>query len=165
MKNTGNRILVTGGAGFIGSHIVDALLAREDVAEVRVLDNLFSGSLSNIQPYKSNPKFTFIEGDIRDLEACINASKGIDAVTHQAAVGSVPRSLKDPVTTNAVNVGGTLNVFEAARVNNIKRVVYASSSSVYGDSTEMPKREENIGKPLSPYALTKSISEQYAQVF
>jgi UDP-N-acetylglucosamine 4-epimerase len=157
------KILITGGAGFIGSNLAQALLNKGYY--VRVLDNLTSGKLSNIEPFASNPYFEFIEGDIRSLDTCIKACSGMDAVSHQAALGSVPRSIKNPSATNEVNVGGFVNMLQAARDAGIKRVVYASSSSVYGDEPNLPKREDRIGKPLSPYAVSKFTNEVYADVF
>ncbi|MFK8163946.1 MAG: SDR family oxidoreductase [Lewinella sp.] len=159
------NILVTGGAGFIGSNLVGALLEDERVDIVRVLDNLATGSIENLKDYQGNPAFEFLEGDITDYDACLKACEGIHRITHQAALGSVPRSIKNPLLTNAVNVGGTLNIFNAARECGLDRVVYAASSSTYGDSTELPKVEDRIGKPLSPYAVTKLVNELYADVF
>lgn len=159
------KILVTGGAGFIGSNIVDNLLHDKRVSLVRVLDNLATGSLNNLKTFLNNPSFQFIEGDIRDYQTCLSACQGIDLITHQAALGSVPRSINDPLTTNDVNITGTLNVFTAAKEKNIKRIVYAASSSTYGDHPGLPKTEEVIGKPLSPYAITKYVNELYAQVY
>jgi len=159
------RILVTGGAGFIGSNLVEALLKDDRVAYVRVLDNLSTGFLRNIEPYMSDPRFNFIEGDIRDFDTCKKAVVGIDAITHQAALGSVPRSINDPLTTNGVNITGALNVFTAAKEAGIKRVVYAASSSTYGDHPGLPKVEDKIGNPLSPYAVTKYVNELYARVY
>ncbi len=159
------NILVTGGAGFIGSNIVEALLQRDDVTTVRVLDNLETGYIHNLKRFQNHPKFQFIEGDIRNFETCLNAAKDIDLICHQAALGSVPRSIADPLTTNAVNITGTLNIFNAAKESNIKRVVYAASSSTYGDSKKLPKVENRIGNPLSPYAVTKLVNELYANVF
>jgi UDP-N-acetylglucosamine 4-epimerase len=156
--------LVTGGAGFIGSNIVEKLLLS-GAKHVRVLDNLSTGYKKNIQPFFDYPNFEFIEGDIRNIDTCIEACKDIDFVSHQAALGSVPRSLSDPITTNAVNIDGFLNMFEAVRKNNVKRMVYAASSSTYGDSLILPKTEDNIGKPLSPYAVTKYVNELYAHVY
>ncbi len=158
-------ILVTGGAGFIGSNIVEALLKDDRVGKVRVLDNLATGFLKNIQEFNSNPNFEFIQGDIRDFQTCLKASEGIDLICHQAALGSVPRSIKDPLTTHEVNITGTLHIFQAAVVQKIKRVVFAASSSTYGDSQELPKVEDKIGKPLSPYAVTKYVNELYADVY
>lgn len=157
--------LVTGGAGFIGSNIVQYLL-KHGSKHVRVLDNLSTGFKANIQEFMDNPAFEFIEGDIRDLETCKRAMEGIDYVSHQAALGSVPRSINDPITSNAVNVGGFLNMLVAQNASSsVKRLVYAASSSTYGDSKVLPKKEENIGKPLSPYAVTKLVNELYADVF
>lgn len=159
------RILVTGGAGFIGSNLVAALLHDKRVSFVRVLDNLATGSLQNIEEFTTDPRFDFIEGDIRDYQTCLQACEGIDRVTHQAALGSVPRSINDPLTTNGVNITGTLNMFTAAKEKGISRVVYAASSSTYGDHPGLPKVEDIIGKPLSPYAVTKYVNELYAQVY
>ena len=159
------NILITGGAGFIGSNIVEALLKDERVGKVRVFDNLATGYLHNIEEFFSNPNFEFLEGDICDYATCLKACEGMDLITHQAALGSVPRSINDPLTTNAVNITGTLNIFTAAKENKIDRVVYAASSSTYGDHPGLPKFEDRIGKPLSPYAVTKYVNELYAQVF
>lgn len=159
------NILVTGGAGFIGANLVEALLADPRVGIVRVLDNLATGFLHNIETFRGHPKFEFIEGDIRDFDTCLRATKDIHLISHQAALGSVPRSIKDPITTNAVNIDGTLHIFNAAVDNNVKRVVFAASSSTYGDSEGLPKVEHIIGKPLSPYAVTKYVNELYADVF
>lgn len=159
------NILVTGGAGFIGSNLVEALLQDERVHIVRVLDNLSTGYLHNIEEFFNNPNFEFLEGDIRDFDTCMKACEGIDLITHQAALGSVPRSINDPLTTNAVNITGTLNIFTAAKESNIDRVIYAASSSTYGDHPGLPKVEDKIGNPLSPYAVTKYVSELYAKVF
>lgn len=158
------HFLVTGGAGFIGSHLVDYLL-KNNAGKVRVLDNLSTGSMNNLLAFKGNSAFDFIEGDIRDAKVCKLAMDGIDYVLHQAALGSVPRSILDPFTTNDVNITGFLNIITAARDANVKRLVYAASSSTYGDSKELPKIEDNIGKPLSPYAVTKYVNELYADVF
>jgi len=159
------NVLVTGGAGFIGSNIVASLLIDPRVSKVRVLDNLSTGFLHNIKEFFNNPKFEFIEADIRDFVTCLKATEDIQLITHQAALGSVPRSIKDPITTNEVNIGGTLNIFNAAVQNKVKRVVFAASSSTYGDSQGLPKVEHIIGKPLSPYAVTKYVNELYADVF
>mgnify|MGYP001162835057 CR=1 FL=1 len=159
----GNRVLVTGGAGFIGSHICDALLSMD--ASVVCLDNLITGKYANIEHLEDEKRFKFIEGDIRDLDTCISAMENCDSVNHQAALGSVPRSVSDPVTTHAHNATGTLNIFHAAQKLGVKRVVYASSSSTYGDEGTLPKIETRIGAPLSPYAVTKRISEMYSTVF
>ncbi|MDP3832083.1 MAG: NAD-dependent epimerase/dehydratase family protein [Ignavibacteriaceae bacterium] len=157
------RILVTGGAGFIGSNLVDHFLGLGH--EVVCLDNLSTGYKKNIEHNLDNPNFTFIEGDIREMQTCTLAVKGCDYVSHQAALGSVPRSISDPVTTNGVNVSGFLNMLIAARDAKVKRFVYAASSSTYGDSKKLPKVEEEIGKPLSPYAITKYVNELYADIF
>ena len=158
-----NKIVVTGGAGFIGSNLVEKLLVLGD--KVVCLDNFSTGKRENIQPYLDNPQFTLIEGDIRNMDDCSKAVDGADYVLHEAALGSVPRSIKDPVTTNDVNVGGFLNVLVASRDAKVKRFIYAASSSTYGDSPSLPKVEEVIGKPLSPYAITKYVNELYADVF
>ena len=159
------RVLVTGGAGFIGANIVECLLADQNIKQVRVLDNLATGSIDNIREFYTSPKFEFIQADIRDYSACLHACDGIDLITHQAALGSVPRSIDDPLTTNEVNITGTLNVFTAAKEKKVKRIVYAASSSTYGDHYALPKVENEIGKPLSPYAITKYVNELYADVF
>jgi len=159
------RILVTGGAGFIGSNIVESLLADPNIEQVRVLDNLVTSSIDNIAEFYASSKFEFIQADIRDYSTCLQACNGIDLITHQAALGSVPRSINDPLTTNEVNIGGTLNVFTAAKEKKVKRIVYAASSSTYGDHPALPKVEDEIGKPLSPYAITKYVNELYADVF
>ncbi|GHA63730.1 SDR family oxidoreductase [Pontibacter akesuensis] len=156
--------LVTGGAGFIGSNLVEYLL-KYKVGKVRVLDNFSNGFRKNIEQFQDNPAFELMEGDIRDPETCVAACEGMDVVLHQAALGSVPRSINDPITTNNVNIGGFVNMLVAAKENNIKRFVYAASSSTYGDSKELPKVEDRIGKPLSPYAVTKYANELYADVF
>jgi UDP-N-acetylglucosamine 4-epimerase len=159
------QILVTGGAGFIGSNLVAALLKDDRVTSVRVLDNLATGSRLNLESFLDDPKFNFIEGGIRDYETCLRSVEGIDRITHQAALGSVPRSINDPLTTNNVNITGTLNIFTAAKEKKIKRIVYAASSSTYGDHPGLPKVEDRIGRPLSPYAVTKFVNELYAQVY
>ncbi len=159
------HILITGGAGFIGSNLVEHLLLDERVKSVKVLDNLSTGSLKNIEVFFNNPKFEFIKGDIRDFATCLAACENINLITHQAALGSVPRSINDPLTTNDVNITGTLNIFTAAKEKNIKRIVYAASSSTYGDHPGLPKVEDKIGKPLSPYAVTKYVNELYAKVY
>lgn len=156
--------LITGGAGFIGSHIVEYLLGH-GAGKVRVLDNFMTGFRRNIEPFLKNPSFEFIEGDIRDMNTCMEACKDIDHVSHQAALGSVPRSIKDPVTSNEVNVSGFLNMLTAAKDSGVKTFVYASSSSVYGDEPNLPKFEDRVGTPLSPYAVTKKTNELYADVF
>jgi len=159
------RILITGGAGFIGSNLVEHLLKHERVSLVRVLDNLATGSVKNIEQFFTHPKFEFTEGDIRDYKTCLSACESIDLISHQAALGSVPRSIDDPLTTNEVNITGTLNIFTAAKEKNIKRIVYAASSSTYGDHPGLPKIEDKIGNPLSPYAVTKYVNELYARVY
>lgn len=159
------RILITGGAGFIGSNLTEHLVSLNEVEKVRVLDNLSTGSMKNLETLTNNSKFEFIEGDIRNYDTCLKACTGMDLVSHQAALGSVPRSINDPLTTNEVNVTGTLNIFTAAKETRIKRVVYAASSSTYGDHPGLPKVEDNIGKPLSPYAVTKYVNELYARVY
>lgn len=159
------RILVTGGAGFIGSNLVAALLNDERVTYVRVMDNLSTGSLKNIEAFREHPRFEFLQQDIRHFPECLEACDGIDRICHQAALGSVPRSIDDPLTTNDVNITGTLNIFTAAHRMKIKRVVYAASSSTYGDHTGLPKVEDKIGLPLSPYAVTKYVNELYAKVY
>lgn len=171
MKNTfhdkdinDKSFLVTGGAGFIGSHIAEYLL-KNGAAKVRVLDNMANGFQSNLGILRSYPAFEFIEGDIRDIEICQRACNGINYVSHQAALGSVSRSIKEPQTSNEVNVGGFVNVLKACVDNNVERFVYASSSSVYGDEPTLPKKEDRIGNCLSPYAVTKRANELYAQVF
>jgi UDP-N-acetylglucosamine/UDP-N-acetylgalactosamine 4-epimerase len=163
IKISNSRILVTGGAGFIGSNLCDDLLKNNN--QVVCLDNFATGKKQNIQPFLSNKNFKFIEGDIRDLNACREAAKDIDIVLQQAALGSVPRSLHDPITSNEVNVTGFLNMLVASRDAKVKRFVYAASSSTYGDSQSLPKVEDVIGKPLSPYAVTKYVNELYAHVF
>lgn len=159
------NILVTGGAGFIGSNLVEALLNDDRVNKVRVLDNLSNGFLHNIEEFISNPDFEFIEGDITDYDTCVEACTGMDLVSHQAALGSVPRSIKDPITSDRVNIGGTLNMFTAVKDSDVSRIIFAASSSTYGDSENLPKVEHIIGKPLSPYAITKYVNELYAEVF
>lgn len=156
--------LVTGGAGFIGSHLAEYLI-KKGANKVRVLDNLGTGSSENLEDFKVSPAFEFINGDICDLETCKQAMQGIDFVLHQAALGSVPRSINDPINTNENNVTGFLNVLVAARDAKVKRMVYAASSSTYGDHKGLPKIEDQIGNPLSPYAVSKYINELYASVF
>lgn len=157
------KILVTGGAGFIGSNLCEQLLLKGN--KVVCLDNFATGKRDNLEAFKKNKNFTLIEGDIRNLEDCQKATKDVDYVLHQAALGSVPRSIKDPITSNEVNVNGFLNMLVASRDNHIKRFVYAASSSTYGDSEALPKVEDIIGKPLSPYAITKYVNELYADIF
>lgn len=156
-------ILVVGGAGFIGSHITEYLLKHG--AKVVVLDNLSTGFIENIELFSNNPNYTFIKGDISDFETCKKACEGIDIICHQAALGAVPRSVAHPELTTLHNVTGFVNMATAARDAGIKRFVYASSSSVYGDDTTLPKVENRIGKPLSPYAITKLVNEIYAENF
>lgn len=155
--------LVTGGAGFIGSNLCEALLNKG--YEVRCLDNLSTGKQENIDLFINNPKYTFIKGDIRDLDVCMNACTGVHYVLNQAAWGSVPRSIEMPLFYEEVNIRGTLNMLEAARQNNVKKFVYASSSSVYGDEPNLPKQEGREGNLLSPYALTKMVDEEYAKIY
>jgi UDP-N-acetylglucosamine/UDP-N-acetylgalactosamine 4-epimerase len=157
------NILVTGGAGFIGSNLVGSLLSNAAITGVRVFDNLSTGSFQNIEEFMEDSRFSFFEGDIRDLDACKAACEGMHAISHQAALGSVPRSIADPVTSHNVNTNGFVNILEAARATGIKRVVYASSSSVYGDLPDSPKVENKLGKVLSPYASTKLTNEVYAE--
>ncbi|MBB6370364.1 SDR family oxidoreductase [Chryseobacterium shigense] len=158
-----NKILITGGAGFIGSNLTEYFLNKG--CHVVCLDNFATGHRHNIDPFLENPNYKLIEGDIRDLEVCQKAVENVDYILHQAALGSVPRSIKDPVTSNDVNVSGFLNMLVAARDAKVKRFVYAASSSTYGDSASLPKVEDVIGKPLSPYAITKYVNELYADVF
>ena len=161
--NVNHSVLITGGAGFIGSNLCEMLIDKG--YRVVCLDNFATGHRSNIESLINHPQFTLIEGDIRSLETCRVAVEGVDFVLHQAALGSVPRSINDPITTNEVNIGGFLNMLVAARDAGVKRFVYAASSSTYGDSTALPKVEEVIGRPLSPYAITKYVNELYADVF
>ena len=163
METDEHVILITGGAGFIGSNLTEYFLGKG--YKIRVLDNFSTGHRHNIEPFLTNTKFQLIEGDIRDLKTCQKAVSGVQYVLHQAALGSVPRSIKEPITTNEVNVSGFLNMLVAARDAGVKRFVYAASSSTYGDSKELPKIEEKIGKPLSPYAITKYVNELYADIF
>jgi UDP-N-acetylglucosamine 4-epimerase len=157
------KILVTGGAGFIGSNLIEYFLSKG--YKVVCLDNFATGHLHNLNGVINNLNFTLIEGEIRNLSDCQKAVEGVDYVLHQAALGSVPRSINDPITTNAVNVSGFLNMLIASRDAKVKRFVYAASSSTYGDSQGLPKVEEVIGKPLSPYAITKYVNELYAEIF
>lgn len=159
----GKKVLVTGGAGFIGSNLCEDLLKHNN--EVVCLDNFATGHKHNIEAFLSSQQFKLIEGDIRDLATCQEACTGIDIVLHQAALGSVPRSINDPITTNEVNISGFLNMLVAARDQGVKRFIYAASSSTYGDSEKLPKVEHEIGKPLSPYAITKYVNELYADIF
>lgn len=157
------KILITGGAGFIGSNLCEYFVLNE--YDVVCLDNLSTGFRHNIEPLLDKHNFRFLEGDIRDLDTCREAVKGCQVVLHEAALGSVPRSINDPITTNANNITGFLNMLVAARDEKVQRFVYAASSSTYGDSKELPKIEHNIGRPLSPYAITKFVNELYANVF
>lgn len=157
------NILVTGGAGFIGSNLCETLLNKK--ITVTCLDNFATGKYKNIETFRDDPNFILIEGDIRDIETCQQACDGQDFVLHEAALGSVPRSITDPITTNKVNIGGFLNMLVAARDAKVKRFVYAASSSTYGDSSSLPKKENEIGNPLSPYAITKYVNELYADIF
>ena len=159
------KVLVTGGAGFIGSNLCEYLIHKG--FKVVCLDNFSTGHIRNIQHLIQNhpDMFTLIEGDIRDLNTCVIATTGVDMILHEAALGSIPRSIDDPITTNDVNIGGFLNMLVAARDCKVKRFIFAASSSTYGDNTDLPKVEDNIGKPLSPYALTKYVDELYAEVF
>ncbi|WP_158849984.1 SDR family oxidoreductase [Algibacter sp. L1A34] len=159
----GKHILVTGGAGFIGSNLIEVLLNNN--IKVTCLDNFSTGKRKNIAPFLSNPNFNLVEGDIRKLDDCHKACNNVDYVLHEAALGSVPRSINDPITTNDVNVSGFLNMLVAARDASVTRFVYAASSSTYGDHEALPKVEETIGKPLSPYAITKYVNELYADIF
>lgn len=164
LKELSNKhVLVTGGAGFIGSNLCAYLLQNN--VKVTCLDNLITGKLENIEELMSNANFKFINGDITNLNDCTNACKDIDIILHQAALGSVPRSIENPINTNNINISGFLNILWAAKASNIKRVVYAASSSTYGDSKKLPKIEDEIGLPLSPYAVTKYVNELYAGVF
>lgn len=160
---TEKRVLVTGGAGFIGSNLCEHLVDQHN--EVICFDNFITGKKENIEHLLSKDNFTLIEGDLRNIEDCKKAVDGVDVILHQAALGSVPRSIENPITTNEINVTGFLNILTAAKDAGVKRFVYAASSSTYGDSKDLPKVEENIGMPLSPYAVTKYVNELYAHVF
>ena len=161
----GKKIIITGGAGFIGANLTEVLLNDARVERVRVIDDLSNGYYSNIEEFESHPKFDFIKADICDYQVMLEATEGFDIISHQAALGSVPRSIKDPMRSTQVNIDGTVNMMFAAVQNGIKRIILACSSSTYGDSAELPKKEERIGKPLSPYAVTKYAVELYADVF
>lgn len=162
-KLENSRILITGGAGFIGSNLVEKFLSQNNT--VTVLDNFATGKRENLTAFAGNKAFKLIEGDIRNISDCRQAVEGADYVLHQAALGSVPRSVKDPMTSTAVNISGFVNMLYAAQEAGVKRFVYAASSSTYGDSTALPKTEDVIGRPLSPYAITKYVNELYAQNF
>lgn len=159
------KVLLTGGAGFIGSNLVKAFLSNPEICAVRVLDNLSTGNKRNLEAFFYNSSFEFIEGDVRDKSVCEKSAKGMDVICHQAALGSVPRSIEDPITSHQVNVDGFINILEAARENKIKKVVYASSSSVYGDINDSIKVEPHLGNVLSPYAATKRSNEIYADAY
>ena len=163
-ENIDKRILITGGAGFIGSNIIDYLVAN-NYKHITVLDNLETGNIKNIQAHIDAKKIQFIQGSISDYDTCLTATKNQDIILHQAALGSVPRSIINPLATHQTNVTGFINMLEAARTNKVNRIVYASSSSVYGDDLNMPKKEETVGNPLSPYAVSKKTNELYANVF
>ncbi|MBB6461515.1 SDR family oxidoreductase [Flammeovirga kamogawensis] len=160
---TGKKILITGAAGFIGSNLAEKFLSQDN--EVICLDNFSTGKKENIIDFESHPKCKFITGDIRNIDDCKSAVEGVDVVFHQAALGSVPRSINDPITTNEVNISGFLNMLTASKDAGVKRFIYAASSSTYGDHPGLPKEEDRIGKPLSPYAVTKYVNELYADVF
>jgi UDP-N-acetylglucosamine 4-epimerase len=162
---SGKRIIVTGGAGFIGSNLTAKLLSDPRVTKVRIIDDLSNGYYSNIEEFEGHAKFDFVQADICDYSAILELTKGYDLISHQAALGSVPRSIKDPMLTTRVNIDGTVNILHAAVQNKVTRVILACSSSTYGDSNDLPKIEERIGKPLSPYAITKFAIELYADVF
>jgi UDP-N-acetylglucosamine 4-epimerase len=164
MNIQNQSFLITGAAGFIGSHIVEYLL-KNGAKFVRVLDNLSNGKMSNVEIFQDYPNYEFIEGDITDYDTCVKACVGIDKVCHQAAMGSVPRSIQTPLNTNDSNVNGFLNMIFAAKEAGINRFVYASSSSVYGDEKSLPKVEEKVGNPLSPYAVSKKTNELYGNIF
>lgn len=160
-----SKLLITGGAGFIGSNLVEHFLLDDRIALVRVLDDLSNGYFENIQEFVNHPKFEFVEGDIRNYDTCLEACTGIDKISHQAALGSVPRSIENPMKSAEVNILGTVNLMYAAIQKNVQKIVLAFSSSTYGDHQALPKVEENIGQPLSPYAVTKASIEQFADVF
>jgi UDP-N-acetylglucosamine/UDP-N-acetylgalactosamine 4-epimerase len=162
---SGKKVIVTGGAGFIGSNLTEKLLNDPRVERVRVIDDLSNGYYENIKEFEGHPKFDFKEANICDFEAMLSLTKGFDLISHQAALGSVPRSIKDPMLSTKVNIDGTVNMLFAAVQNKVNRVILACSSSTYGDSPDLPKKEERIGRPLSPYAITKFAIELYADVF
>ncbi len=157
------KVLITGGAGFIGSNLIERFLQQNNY--IVCLDNFAAGKRENLEPFNKNPNFKLLEGDIRDILICRRAVEDVDVVLHQAALGSVPRSIKDPATTNDVNIGGFVNMLTATKDAGVKRFVYAASSSTYGDHPTLPKIEDRIGKPLSPYAITKYVNELYAEIF
>lgn len=167
MKNSAikKKIIVTGGAGFIGSNLTEELLHDDRVESIRVIDNLSNGYWSNVEEFESHPKFEFYKEDICNYNRIVELTAGFDIISHQAALGSVPRSIENPMLTTKVNIDGTVNILHAAVTNNIDRVILACSSSTYGDSPTLPKKENKIGNPLSPYAITKYAIEQYAAVF
>ena len=165
MEKNKINILITGGAGFIGSNLVEYFLKDERIGIVRILDDLSNGSYENIREFEDEPGFEFIKGDICDYQTCLEATEDIGKISHQAALGSVPRSIENPMRTTEVNILGTVNVLHAAVENSVERVILACSSSTYGDSKELPKKEDRIGKPLSPYAVSKYSIEQFADVF
>lgn len=159
------NVLITGGAGFIGSNLVEELLNDSEIEKVRVLDDLSNGYFKNVEEFLSNPKYEFFEGDICNYDICLKATEGMDRISHQAALGSVPRSIKNPMRTTQVNIFGTVNIMHAAVENGVDRILLACSSSTYGDSQSLPKVEDVIGKSLSPYAVTKACIESFADVF
>jgi UDP-N-acetylglucosamine/UDP-N-acetylgalactosamine 4-epimerase len=159
------KLLLTGGCGFIGSNLLNSFQKNIRFTKIIVLDNLSTGKINNIKSLIDNDRITFVEGDIRNLETCLDITTNIDVICHQAAIGSVPRSIENPILTNENNVSGFLNILHASRVNKIKKIIFAASSSTYGDSDILPKKEEIIGNPLSPYAITKYVNELYADVF
>ncbi len=165
MKDKKQKLLITGGAGFIGSNLVEHFLKDDRISLVRVLDDLSNGYYSNIEEFEDHPKFEFIKGDICDYQTCLEATNEIDKITHQAALGSVPRSIENPMRSTEVNILGTVNILHAAKENGVERVILACSSSTYGDHPGLPKVEDEIGMPLSPYAVTKYSVEQFADVF
>lgn len=165
MSDNKINVLVTGGAGFIGSNLVASFLSDPRINIVRVLDNLSNGYIENLSKFFQHERFEFVQGDIRDFQTCLDAMQGIDIISHQAALGSVPRSIKDPKTSTAVNILGTVNILQAALEKDVTRVILAFSSSTYGDLTSLPKIESKIGNPLSPYAVTKLAIEYFCEVF